>query len=285
MLGARPASLAHGIASALFLVFLAGLLASGSFGWIALKARPLGPGPAAVLRSVAYRNASGIVLRPGSPWTSGPIEPGAHAGTLRLEVRPRLRHPARADTFPSRGAEARLELTWRAGGRTRTRRIPVADGSSVAETIEIGEGVDRRPLVLGLGVSGAGVEAVIERGGLVLLGVRSALLPALLKSLLIFACLASALAALTQWFSGFVGPVVAAAAALTAAFSAAAARAMAGDGGVFEAALLLEDPVSALRGGRAAGWGDVARAALLGAGAQAVAAAGALLARRPGEEA
>jgi hypothetical protein len=274
VIGARAADFGHAAAALVFLVFVAGALGLASWIWLSSKhGDPDGRAGAAVVRQVVHENDSAFRLRPGDEWRSEPVVLARHAGTVEVELLPRVRFAAEAapDTGP---AAASLEVSWRSqGGRVRTRRVALGARRPIVAPLEIGD-PDGRPATIGLKLSGRAVEAEFERGAVVALGTRTALFPALVRSLLVVACLAFVLAGVTQWFSGFVGPVIAVSAALTLGLAVAVFRAtdfgwLAAAGRVFPA-----DPVAALRLGRETAWPEVLRAfAVAGATLAAVAAA------------
>jgi hypothetical protein len=276
LVGGRPANLAHAAAGLAFLVFLAGALALGSWLVILLRfGNPDGRFEGAVVRRVAWDNAAAIRVRPGEAWTSGKIAPGPHGGSILVEIRPRVRFlPASgAASLPSRPAgPPELELSWRAdGGRTRTRRTPVATGRPIVEAIELGPGT--RSLELGLASAARNVEVRLDAGSFSVLGTRAGCFAVVARALLVVACAASVLGIVAQWFSNFVSPLIAVAAALTLALVAVVAGAVSGWDP------LPVDPVSAFRHGHDTAWTDVLRAAAAAAVAMLVGSAGAVWGR------
>jgi hypothetical protein len=279
LLGGRASNLGHGLAGLAFLVFLAGVLAL--VVWLVILLRfgnPDAQFQGAVVRRVLWRNEAAISLPPGRSWTSVIPAPGAHAGSLLVEIRPHVRFLGRAGqpsesapaSAPARGAgPPELELSWSAdGGKPRTRRVHAQTGRPIVETIEVP--LAARTIALGVASAGADVDLGIEPGAMAVLGSRVGCFAVAARALLVVACAASVLGVLAQWFSNFVSPAIAFAAAVTLAFAAVVASAIWG----FD--LLRLDPVAAFRRGHETAWADVGRAAAASAAAAVLGAAAAV---------
>ena len=255
ILGRAGANLGHAAAALGFLLFMAGLLTLGSWMTVALRFGDPDSRPgSAVVRRLVWRNPDAITLGVGERWESRGIPLGALAGTVTFEVEPRLRFvdAPLPDSAAAEGpSHPTLEISWAVdGGHKRTRRVSIATTGRIEQGVEVPRG--GHTLTLGLRLLGRGVEVGIAAGGVSVVGGRTALLGVLGRALLVVACAASVLSAVAQWFSNFVGPLIAVAAALTLALAAAAAAALIGRD------LLPYDPVAAMRRGHETGWIDVA---------------------------
>lgn len=280
LLGGRASNFGHALAGLAFLVFLAGVLALAAWLVILLRfGNPDGRFQGAVVRRVLWRNEAAIALPPGQSWASEIAAPGAHAGSVLVEIRPQLRFPGRGGqpspasrpaSAPARGAGVpELEISWSAdGGKLRSRRVQAQTGRPIVETIQVPPGA--RTIALRVASAGGDVDLGIEPGGMSVLGSRVGCFAVAARALLVVACAASVLGVLAQWFSNFVSPAIAFAAAVTLALAAVVVSAVWG----FD--LLRLDPVAAFRRGHETAWADVGRAAAASAAAAVLGAVAAV---------
>jgi hypothetical protein len=282
IMGRVGADLGHGLAGLVFLAGLAAVLGGVATGWLALRfGDPDGRAEDVVVRNVLYRNADAFTLAPGESWRAGPFTRDAVTPALRIELAPRIRFVGSGAQETREHPSPAIEMSWRDDGRLKTRRILLADFRRHAEVIESPAG-GGRAVELGLRLAASGIEAAFEPGDVTVLGVRSPLLPTLLRAFLAAACLASVVAVATQWFSNFVGPAVAVAAAVTIMIVAGALKAMGPTAVPILSGFLasMPDAAAGLRQGHAVGWSDVGRAFAIGAGS--ILLGSALTVRGPG---
>jgi hypothetical protein len=271
IMGRAGANLAHGVAALLFLTFLSGLLALAGWIWLAatfpvVDGATRGP----VVRDVRFRSAEAFLLAGGTSWSSPPIPLGEARSTVVVDLAPSLRFAAReAESAPADGRRGPvLELSWNLGDKARTRRIDLAarGAGPMTEILELPEaGARAGTMTLTLRLAGPGGVAAFESGAVAVLGAPRALLPTLLRSFLIVGCLAAVAAAVSQWFSNFVGPMIAVAAVATLAMVAAAVAAANPARPEGLAALVAPaDAASEILRGHALAWTDVRKAATAG---------------------
>lgn len=282
VLGRVGTGAAHGVASLLFLAFLSGLFGLVAWGVVSWHARGGGlfrDGP--IVREVVFRNASPWMARPGETMRSGAVAIAVAPTSLSLELSPSIRVLDRQESTTRSIAptQAMLEVTWRSGARTGTRRLPLEGSMPIVVPIEMTGAGGASSIELGIRVLARDIEVVFAPGGIVALGVGAPLFSTLLRAILVLCGLAGVLAAFTQWLSGFVRPALALLAAATVVCAVVVVGAlMAESRSPWAAILELPDPVLSLRRAQTVGWGV--------AGATSGAAAitillGALAAARP----